>query len=199
MDKCKTLIDNRDMPVNYDRKAFAEEFIKLLKTPGYSTRHKSEVTNKGKEEAMKKEVELSEADAALDELAANLTSALGAKSETFMLNTPLSLTVKKADGRFSKRPHVGGEDFAFERAYRGKRGKLIFAFKPVMVSEYVEMEMDTSNAFDALTGFKEFLQEHFGKLDDALGDINKMQADHKEAERLADRNEKYAALGFGSW
>jgi hypothetical protein len=183
------------------RKAsFAEVVRDFLNTPGYST---SQVREYGSHEAYMKTFvtkeqpmeETKEGDP-LEQMAAEITEVFGKSSETFMLGEPLTLTVLKEKG-YSKAPHVGSEDFAPVKAYPGKRGKMIYVFKPVMATSYIHMEMDETQAQKSLIGFKEFMKENMGEIVQRLSESRKEAADRKEREAMADRYEKYE--GFGSW
>jgi hypothetical protein len=201
MDKSLVLLANRDEPVKMDRQRFASEWAHLLATPGYTT-DKSQLSERGLKEFKMEEnkvVEQSEEELELDLMAEEITGILKAATETFMLSAPITLTVKRPNQSYAKVPHVGSEDFEPVRAYMGKRGKLIFVFKPVMVSEYSEMEMDEASATANLVGFKDFLAEYVGDLDFKAGQIRARIAGKKEQEKLADRAETYKDIGFGSW
>lgn len=201
MEKSRALLANRDEPVKLDRQRFASELAHLLTTPGYTT-DKSSLRERGlKEFQMEdiKPVEQTEEELELDLLAEEITGIFAATTETFMLSSPMALTVKKPNGGYSKVAHVGSEDFQPVRTYLGKRGKLIFVFKPVMVSEYAEMEMDEASAKANLVGFKDFLREFVGDIDQKTGQIRAQLAAKQEQAKLADRHETYKDIGFGSW
>lgn len=199
MEKSLVLLTNRDEPVKYDRAFASKEFAHLLATPGYTT-DKSALNERGlKEFKMEQTLTKTEEELALDALATRMTEAMKACTETFMLSSPIALTVRKANGAFSKMPHVGMEDFQPASAYIGKRGKMIFVFKPVMVAEYVEMEMDEQQAFANLNGFKDYLRENVGDLQKLQTEIKVEMAKKAEEGKLADRHETYKDIGFGSW
>jgi hypothetical protein len=201
MAKSLALLANRDEPVKLDRQRFASEFAHLLATPGYTT-DKSSLKERGlKEFQMEdiKPVEQTEEELELDLLAEEITSIFASTTETFMLSSPMALTVKKPNGGYSKVAHVGSEDFQPVRTYLGKRGKLIFVFKPVMVSEYSEMEMDEASAKANLVGLKDFLEEFVGDIEAKTAQIRAQLAAKQEQAKLADRHETYKDIGFGSW
>lgn len=199
MEKSRALLANRDEPVKLDRQRFAAEMAHLLMTPGYTT-DKSALNERGlKGYTVEDKQKLDEEEMELELMAEEITAIFAATTETFMLSSPMTLTVKKPNGGYSKVAHVGSEDFQPVRAYLGKRGKLIFAFKPVMVSEYSEMEMDEESCKAHLVGFKDFLREFVGDIDYKTGQIRARLAAKKEAEKLADRHETYKDIGFGSW
>lgn len=206
MEKSRALLTNRDEPLRYDRNLAIKEMAHLLLTPGYTTdksvlneRQLKGYTLEDKDIKPVKPAEQSEEDLELDLLAEEVTGVLASSTETFMLSSPMALTVKKPNGGYSKVAHVGSEDFQPARAYTGKRGKLIFVFKPVMVSEYVEMEMDETSAKANLVGFKEFLAEFVGDIDAKTGQVRARIAAKMEQSKLADRHETYKDIGFGSW
>ena len=135
----------------------------------------------------------------MDALVAQMNAILLANQKTFMLGEPLSLTVKRSNGGYSKRPHTGGEDFQALRCYAGKRDKLIYVFRPVDAVDYVEMEMDEAQAKKSLNRFADFLKTYAGSdFDRTRKEIAKKNAEEAELEKLATRKE-YADLGFGSW
>lgn len=135
----------------------------------------------------------------MDALVAQMNAILLANQKTFMLGEPLSLTVKRSNGGYSKRPHTGGEDFQALRCYAGKRDKLIYVFRPVDAADYVEMEMDEAQAKKSLNRFADFLKTYAGSdFDRTRKEIAKKNAEEAELEKLATRKE-YADLGFGSW
>jgi hypothetical protein len=203
MDKSLVLLTNRDEPVKLDRQRFAAEMAHLLATPGYTT-DKSSLTERGLKEFKMEDkkveaVDQTEEEFELELLAEEITSAIKATTETFMLSSPMALTVKKPNGGYSKVAHVGSEDFQPARAYLGKRGKLIFVFTPVMVSEYAEMEMDEASAKANLVGFKDFLKESVGSIEAKVAQIKVNLAAKQETAKMADRAETYKNIGFGSW
>lgn len=201
MEKSVALLAARDEPLNFDRQAFVKEFNKLLTTPGYTTDTSRMTEPNIKESKMEEKtpVEQTEEELELDLLAEEVTGILAATTETFMLSAPMSLTVKRSNDTYSKVAHVGSEDFQPVRCYLGKRGKLIFTFKPVMVSEYAEMEMDEASAKANLVGFKDFLYEFVGDINYKTGQIRARLAAKQEEAKLADRHETYKNIGFGSW
>lgn len=201
MDKSRALLANRDEPVKLDRQRFASEMTHLLATPGYTT-DKSSLKERGLKEFQMEEikpVEQTEEELELDLLAEEITGTFATTTETFMLSSPMALTVKKPNGGYSKVAHVGSEDFQPVRTYLGKRGKLIFVFKPVMVSEYSEMEMEEASAKANLVGLKDFLKEYVGDIEAKTAQIRARLASKQEADKLADRHETYKDIGFGSW
>ena len=135
----------------------------------------------------------------LELLAEKVTEVLKASNETFMLSAPETLTVKRANGAFSKQAHIGSEDFAPAKAYVGKRGRMIFVFTPVMVAEYVEMEMDENQAREKLMGFKDYLKENMGDIHAMLAEARANAATREERKSLESRSEAYKDIGFGSW
>ncbi len=203
MEKFRALLTNRDEPVRFDRDAFSKEFAHLLATPGYTT-DQSQLKERGlKEFNMDQNNPTEQAEDALtlelDLLAEAVTDVMATTAETFMLSAPLSLTVKRPNNTYAKVAHVGSEDFVPVRCYVGKRNKLIFVFKPVMISGYSEMEMDEVSAKASLVGFKPFLNEKIGDLGVKVSSIRAQIASKQEQEKLADRHETYKDIGFGSW
>jgi len=198
MEKSAALLTNRDEPRNFDRQKFAAEMAHLLLTPGYTT-DKSALKERGLEEFKMEQPTKSEEELALEEISKKMSEAMKATTETFMLSAPVTLTVRKSTGGYSKQAHMGMEDFQPVSAYMGKRGKIIFVFKPVMVSDYAEMEMDEQQAFAHLNGFKDFIRERVGDLHKLQSEIKVEMAKKAEEQKLADRFETYKDIGFGSW
>lgn len=93
---------------------------------------------------------------ALVEAAEWLGEELKKASIVYMLNEPLSLTVKTADKGYQKASHVGGEEFKVVRGYHGKRDGAILVFTPVAASNYTEMELPVSKA-ETLSGLPDAL------------------------------------------
>lgn len=162
-------------------------------------------TGKGIDAMIEEHMEEAE-DASLEHLAETLTNNIVARppgADTFMLMEPIQLTVKRAnkpgDG-YSKRPHIGGENFRPLRCYAGKRNKLIYVFKPLEVADYVEMEMDEEAAKKSLGGFTDFLKQITDfDLQNRLKNAQDKASLDAEREKLADRHEVYSDQGFGSW
>ena len=162
-------------------------------------------TGKGIDEMIDEHMEEAE-DASLEHLAEAITNNIVARSPTldvFMLTEPLQLTVKRAnkpgDG-YSKKPHIGGENFRPLRCYAGKRNKLIYVFKPMEVADYVEMEMDEEAAKRSLGGFEAFVKSITDfDVQRRLKDAQDKASLAAEREKLAARHEIYSEQGFGSW
>ena len=202
MRKSAELLAKRDEPVKYDREDFAREFYKLLTTPGYTT-NKSRLTTNQEPMATRKKEEppkaLNEEEKALEALAEEITKAFAGCGETFMLASPMALTVKRKDGTYSKQAHIGSEDFHVVRAYMGKKGKFIYVFRPVMIADYVEMEMDETQAQANLVGLREWMGSKLGDIRKRRDELRAELAKTVEAQKLEDRYETYRELGFGSW
>jgi hypothetical protein len=64
----------------------------------------------------------------------------------YALPGPQRLTVKKADGSFSVKSHIGGEQFILRDVYQGKTKGWIGVFIPVEASGYHSMEMPLVDA-----------------------------------------------------
>lgn len=144
----------------------------------------------------------------LDHMAEQITERITADANSrtlpvsLMLMEPLSLTVKKAgkpgDG-YSKKAHTGGEEFQPIRCYAGKRGALIYVFRPLAVADYLEMEMPEAQAKTALSGFETWIKGVVdAELERTRKEAQQASALKAEREKLADRTEKYGD-GFGSW
>lgn len=88
---------------------------------------------------------------ALTEAAEWLGAQLAQIGNGYMLTEPSQLTVKSDKG-YQKAAHTGGEEFKVVRGYHGKRDGAILVCKPVMASNYVEMEMPAAKAAEALSG-----------------------------------------------
>lgn len=134
----------------------------------------------------------------LGEVADKITQFFIASPTKLMLNQPSGLTVKRANGQFSKKPHIGGEEFVPIRAYVGKRGLMIYAMRPADAADYIEAEFTEKQANELFDGFAGYMRSA-PDLRDALDDAKKTAADAAEREKLAGKAEQYAELGFGSW
>ena len=205
MEKLLALLESRNAVAKLDRTFGGSELEHLLRTPGYTT-DKSQLRERGLEEfkgtKMENKTNATSVGASepsdLAEFCDLLTKAFEKSTETFMLNVPAALTVKKPSGAFSKVAHIGSEDFKPVRAYLGVKKNLILVFTPVMVSDYVEMEMPESTARVQLTGFKEWLDENLG-YQMTLEKIRVNMANVAEKASLKDKYEQYKDIGFGSW
>lgn len=132
-------------------------------------------------------------------LNAYLSAQSASGRQSFSLGEPTQLTVSRKGGQFTKKPHIGGEEFAFVRAYMGKRGSLIFVFKPRGVADYEFAEFAEADAKRSLLGFAEALAAamNTGELRE-LKDAKKAAVLDAEREKLeASRAAHYP--GFGSW
>lgn len=202
MEKSAALVKARDEEVQYDRRSAGAELAHLLKTPGYTT-DKSQLKERGLEEFKMEQVKKPEetnalAEALQDEIAA-INAKLAVITETFMLASPETLTIKKANGTYSKKAHIGSEDFRPTSVYMGKRGKLIFVFKPVMVADYVEAELDETQAKEKLMGFKDWCKENLAEIQDSIAAMRTETALEHERAAMAERADQYKDLGYGSW
>lgn len=166
-------------------------------------------TGKGVEAMMEETMEAEVAtdlDTMADEITRRIQEAnANAKSPlptSLMLNEPLNLTVKKAgkpgDG-YSKKAHTGGEEFQPVRCYVGKRGALVYVFKPLAVAEYLEMEMLEAQAKKSLSGFELWLKGVLDpELERARREAQQAASVRAEREKLATHAEKYGEE-FASW
>lgn len=138
----------------------------------------------------------------LDMLKAAIAADLGAPGvRKFMLGEPMQLTVKFADGRFSKKPHIGGEEFRCVDVYQGKKKSYIYVFKCVDATEYSTMEMTQSQAFEALEGFAHFILEELPLRPEMEGvrDAKQKELAMQKEKEVAELGNRYADAGFGSW
>jgi hypothetical protein len=136
----------------------------------------------------------------LVELVNEVEAFIRAYPTSFMLAEPATLTVKTKNGNYSKRPHIGGEDFRATGCYLGKRGALIFVFKPIFVSDYDLMEMSEQDTVKKLAGFQEYIKQACaGGYDAVVKESKKAAAVEHEREKNANKFEEYADLGFGTW
>lgn len=140
-------------------------------------------------------------DDSMESLAQQISDYIGANPQpAMMLVNPQSVTVRKKDGNFSKRPLIGGEQFLLVSCYIGKRNGLIYVFKPVDASDYAHMEMDEGMAKKALSGFDKIIKNVGGSEFDRFKKeaMNKASLD-AERKKLAGREKNYGEMGFGSW
>lgn len=201
MEKWQALVKERDRVTQFNHRLAGAELAHLLKTPGYTT-DKSALKERGLEEFKMQEDNIKDRDplAVLVEAEIEaINEKIASCGESFMLMSPETLTVKKPNGTYSKKAHIGSEDFKPLSAYMGKRGKLIFVFKPIMVADYLEMEMDENSAKEKLMGFKDWCRENIAAVSTTIAETRAEQALEKEKEAMAKRSEEYAHLGFGEW
>lgn len=136
----------------------------------------------------------------LKEVAEAITGVFEANQGKFMLLEPLQLTVRKPDGSFSKRAHIGSEEFKPTRCYAGKRGTLIMCMAPLAASDYLEIEVSEEVGNKSFSGFKDYMTANVPtELREARSDALKAAALKSEQKKLEGKVETYADLGFGSW
>lgn len=174
-----------------------DEVLKALGSPGID-----EIMDEAiKEEMMKSEEEaipLSEIEMLADSINTKIAEQ-GSPARTFMLNEPAQLTVRR-EGKpngYSKRPHIGGENFELLRCYAGKKRQLIYVFRPLEVADYVEMEMLETAAKTSLSGFSGWTKTLGSEFEREKGEVMNAAALKRERERLAARENNYG--DFGSW
>lgn len=118
--------------------------------------------------------------------------------DEFMLAGPINLTVKMNDGGFSKKNHIGGEGFIPIGAYLGKRGQIIYQFKPVDIAPYKTAELTERQVTEYLSGFDDFVAqlapEWCRKSEEAL---KKKRQEKRAAEEQ--RHRKSYGEDYGSW
>jgi hypothetical protein len=74
----------------------------------------------------------------------------------FTTGKPATVQGKKADGTYRTVPYEGTEEFAFCDLRMGKRGKMIFAFRPIDPM-YEQIELDEEKVFIAVPAFEAFI------------------------------------------
>jgi hypothetical protein len=203
-----------------------KKFAEFLKTPGYNTddverfgghdeymKHLLKTRKEEKEIAdmssiiKQNNIYIGDLDdlsteEALVALVTNITAHFRNKPQTFMLNAPAQLTCKKSNGGFTKKAHIGGEEFSPVSAYVGKRQNIIFILKPDFPAEYEHIELGDREAINMLTNFNPYLNEAMtngGRFDASLKKIKKMESNNKESKSLEGKSEQYADIGFGTW
>ncbi len=113
------------------------------------------------------------------------------------LKGPASLTVASEKG-FRKAQHMGMENFKLKGVYMGKRGSLVWQFKPEDVADYTTMEMTDSEAFKQLNGFKEAMNQVLSE--ESLAWLKNMKNQKvKEAEEAKLETARTSYADFGSW
>lgn len=201
------------------KSSFGKAFSEFLNTPGYSTKEAGKMgghdaymehmravgmaplrksTHTGMEADTFIMDELAQVATPLDDVADRITKFFAESPTRLMLNQPTGLTVKKANGAFSKKGHIGGEEFVPARAYVGKRGRMIYAMRPADAADYVEAEFTEKEANELFDDFVAYMRQA-PDLHEALTDAKKAAADEAEREKLAGKAEQYAELGFGTW
>lgn len=165
---------------------------------------------------MSKEAQVSSEN--MKNLAAMLTRAIsGSKSHeiAFMLTEPATLTTSRGNHgvptysrlttsrgnhevpTYSRVSHIGGESFTPVRAYWGKKGEMIYVFRPMEMANYVEMELPESR-LKLLSGFTDYLKNIGGDLFKEMQEMKLKSSEANERARLLE-NKQYAAMGYGSW
>lgn len=120
--------------------------------------------------------------------------------KVFMLLAPSLLTVLKGD-KYSKRSQIGGEEFVPIGCYEGKRGRLIYTFKPKGVTDFTVAEL---NHEDAKKAFGNVFETHLkgspgGNVEQLAKDMRKSHADAAEAIKNAEKGGVYANIGWGDF
>lgn len=137
--------------------------------------------------------------AEIAELVSRRVARIPIPDKTFSLAQPANLTVVLNGGQYSRRNHIGGEDFHIHEVYLGKRGDLIYKFRPNGASSYILMEMREQEAIKQLLGFGEFASKLYQ--DETLRELiearDRASLDRERAQ-LATR-EEYKEMGFASW
>lgn len=120
--------------------------------------------------------------------------------KTFMLLAPSLLTVLKGD-KYSKRSQIGGEEFQPIGCYEGKRGRLIYTFKPKGAADYTVAEFSHEDAKKAFgNAFEAHLKEApGGNVEQLARDMRKGAADAAEAVKNAQKVGVYANIGWGDF
>lgn len=119
---------------------------------------------------------------------------------TVTLRSALKVTVKRANGSWSKVSMMGGEEFSVNSCYTGKRGGLIFVMKPVIpLPSYAYMEMSASDATDHLKGITELIDSATGMdVEEEVVTKNKEEVEEKHKQTFNNRKHDYDHT-FGSW
>lgn len=144
------------------------------------------------------EIELPDNSTPLEIAAAQIVGKFKDTKETFMLTSPMQLTVFR-NGKFSKEAHIGAEDFEPLSAYAGKRGEIILTFKPVMTASYLHMEMSMSEAKKHLAGFREYAAENLVDCMEPIAAAKREVEQQKAAAEIEEKSETYKEMGYGSW
>lgn len=103
------------------------------------------------------------------------------KMLSFKLTSPISASVKYADGRYSKVTLVGNEEFRVSSSYVGKKNGIILTFAPKSPVNYAQMELQIDQAylcFDA----------NFQKLAESI--VNKISAEGEVVSEASQKNKQ---------
>lgn len=172
-----------------------------LATPGFATEDPETWPSHMKAAARFKMAGQSEEITPLDAIASSIADhlrRLSGEGQSFMLAEPRNLTILRKDGSVRKRGHIGGEEFAFVDAWVGKKGKLIYKFKPLAVADYEFVELMATEAQECMSGLKAAISSAFdvGELKE-MAEAQKRAAIAAEQAALTSRSAQYD--NFGSW
>lgn len=122
---------------------------------------------------------------------------------TFEVDGPHSLTIFRHSGQYAKRPFIGEEQFIPVSVYLGKRGDLIYCFRPNAwgPTEYKHIEVPGKDVENVFKGFREFLVRVLDEDDEATRAAARNEADEVEARAHAAalQEARMNDERYGSW
>lgn len=137
---------------------------------------------------------------ALDKLARVFNKVFGDEHRKFEVIEPVALTVKDRHGMYSTRSSIGGEQFTPSGAYVGKRGSMIFVFKPLLLCDYAVMEMEESKALRLLQGFNAYVHTILSRVYDKYGEtVQETVRQQEEERRVRENTALLANPDYASW
>lgn len=144
---------------------------------------------------------MTEAAAAFERLARVFNKVFGDEHVHFELAEPASLTAKDRHGKYSARAFIGGEKFVPSSAYVGKRGHLIFVFKPATpAADFAHVEMDEDKAIRLLAEFRGYINAILSRVYDRHGEsVQETVRAHEEERRIRENTALLANPDYASW
>ena len=122
------------------------------------------------------------------------------KMLNFKLTSPMSASVKHADGRYSKVSFVGNEEFRVASSYVGKKNGVIVTFTPKLPVTYAQMELTLDNAHLFMDeNFKNLIESVINKIAAEGDEVSQAVMKNKEASENESRVRLMADPRYGAW
>lgn len=118
----------------------------------------------------------------------------------FKLTSPVSASVKHADGRYSKVSFVGNEEFRLASSYVGKKNGIIITFIPKLPVTYAQMELSLDEAVRVIdANFKRLVENVINKIAAEGDEVSQAVMKNKEASENESRVRLMADPRYGAW